>query len=141
MGFLQILSPWFSILFFLIVMLARKVGFIFFISLVVFIFYDVCKKLFLCCVFFLFILYGQCLNFGGLSFQIKRSFFAFFFFLQFLLFISFFYVFFFNNLFLGICNFWQPYFNFSIFLDLFFSFILVFQICNWIDNDALPSSL
>jgi hypothetical protein len=35
---------------------------------------------------------------------------------------------------LGICNFWQPYFCFFIFLGFFFSFILVFQICNWIDN-------
>ncbi len=76
-------------------MLARKVGFLFLISFVVFIFYDFCKKLFLYSVFFLFILYGQFLDFGGLSFQIKRSFFALFFILQILLSISFVYVFFF----------------------------------------------
>ncbi len=109
MGFLYILSPgfyYFLYYYFLFIVLVEKVGFIFLISSVVFIFYDVCKKLFLYCVFFLFILYGQFLDFKGLSFQIKCNFFTFFFFLQFLLFISFFYVFFFfYNLFLGICNF------------------------------------
>jgi hypothetical protein len=101
-GYIIILQYSKYIFIFIFIVLARNVGFIFLISFVVFIFYDVCKKLFLCCVFFLFILYGQFLDFGGLSFQIKRSFFAFFFFLQFLLFISFFYVFFFfYNLFFG----------------------------------------
>jgi hypothetical protein len=116
-------------------MLARKVGFIFLISFVVFIFYDVCKKLFFCYVFFLFILYGQFLDFGGLSFQIKRSFFAFCFFLQILLSISFFYVFFSLTTFFWVfVTFDNLIFVFFTFLDFFFSFILVFQICNWIDN-------
>jgi hypothetical protein len=44
-------------------------------------------------------MYGQFLDFGGLSFQIKRSFFAFFFFLQILLSISFVYVFFYTTFF------------------------------------------
>ncbi len=59
-------------------MLAGNVGFIFLISLVVFIFYNVYKNYFFV-VYFLFILYGCFINFGDLSFQIKCSFFPFFF--------------------------------------------------------------
>jgi hypothetical protein len=47
--------------------------------------------------------------------------------LQFSLFISFFDFFFFYNLFLGICNFWQPYFDFLIFLGFFFLLFWFFK--------------
>jgi hypothetical protein len=121
-----------SILFFLFycilfVVLAGNVGFIFLISLVVFIFYNVCKNYFFV-VYFLFILYGCFINFGDLSFQIKCSFFAFFFSCNFCCLSLFFMIFFCYNLFLGICNFWRPFFCF-IFLGYLFIF-LVFQICN-----------
>jgi hypothetical protein len=85
------------------------------------------KKLFLCCVFFLFILYGQFLDFRGVSFQIKCNFFAFFFFLQILLSISFVYVFFSQPFFLGIYNLWQPYFCFLYFLVSFFLLFWFFK--------------
>ncbi len=124
MGFLWILSPQFYCFLFyyiLFVVLTGNVGFIFLISLVVFIFYNVCKNYFSFVYFFLFILYGCFINFGGLSFQIKCSFFAFFFFLQFCC-LSHFLMFF-----LGICNFWQPYFYFFILLGFFFLLFWFFK--------------
>jgi hypothetical protein len=107
--------------------LARKVGILSLISSVVFIFYNVCKKLFLCCVFFLFILYGQFLDFRGVSFQIKRSFFAFFFFLQILLSISFVYVFFLQPFFWVFVTFDNLIFVFLYFLVSFFLLFWFFK--------------
>jgi len=80
--------------------LAGNVRFIFFISLVVFIFDDVCKKYFFV-MYFLFILYGCFINFGGLSFQIKCSFFTFFFSCNFCCLFDFFMIFFLLQPFFG----------------------------------------
>ncbi len=72
---------------------------------------------------------------GGLSFQIKRSFFAFFFFLQFLLFISFFYVFFSFTTFFWI---FVTFDNLTfVFLYFWVSFFLLFWLFKYVTRSII----